>query len=109
MKKLSLEQERLLKNIKERITTAKEYADYRSYYNMVESKHYNGAYKDYDTVLERDGEYLANRYKKYWEMALNNIVVVIAKTTTLKALEKAGHIRIINIGGSTPDMVELLD
>lgn len=95
MKKLTTAQQQVLDIAHKEIETAKKYKNYPDYYNEVEACSFNPLYRDYETVLKRDGEEFANRYKKYWDLKLKNIVLTHCSSATLRALEKAGYIRII--------------
>ena len=107
--KLSPEQDRVLKHIKEEIAIAKKYNNYRDYYNEIEGPDYPIPYQDYDTVLARDGEEKANQFKKYWELNLENKALTICSSHTIKALEKKGYIRILRDGKRGCDIIELIE
>lgn len=49
------------------------------------------------------------RYRKYWEAARQGMPLVTANSRTIKALEKAGLIEIIDDGGSFPDTIKVLN
>ena len=69
-------------------------------------------YKSQEQAIERTKnavEEYKNTYKEYYENARNGQPLTTASTSTLKALEKRGFIRIIETGGTSPDTIELVE
>ena len=69
-------------------------------------EHGQDAYDRY--VKEQINGYI-KRCGKYYELAREGIVLCTANTRTLNKLESLGLIEIVNIGGSTPDRIKILN
>lgn len=112
MKKLSTTQQKVLDNIEESINFAKQFSNFKDYWIAKEigtpgSASYEKLIKTYEEKyisLE-----IEKTYKKYWLDRLNNITLTICSSSTLRALEKAGYIEIINDAGKDVDTVKLIN
>lgn len=54
-------------------------------------------------------ESYANDYKKYYEREKNGIVLCRANSRTIKKLEEMGFVEILEVGGSFPDTLKILN
>ena len=103
--KLSETQIKLLNFAKHQIDRARFYETFEEY--QGETDPYAKARGGASYVIENYKYYEA--YKHYWEDEKNGIVVVSANSSTLKSLEKAGLIEIIDLGGKYIDTIKILN
>ena len=112
MKKLSTTQQKVLNEIKKSINFAKQFSNFKEYWiaqqiGIPGSASYEKLIKLYEEKyisLE-----IEKTYKKFWLDRLNNITLTICSSSTLRALEKAGYIEIINDAGKDVDTVKLVN
>lgn len=114
--KLSKEQERVYKNIRDYIKLAKECNTFKEYYirDNTDDFRYRDDYQDivdYETKqFEENEEELTNDYIEHWKNAReNNIALITSSSSTLRALAKKGLIKIIEDGREWVDKVQLLE
>ena len=62
--------------------------------------------KDYQ--IDRVESY-ANNYRKYYEQERKAIVLCRANSRTIKKLEEIGLVEILEVGGSFPDTIKILN
>ena len=116
MKKLTETQIKLLNKINEDLIELKKYETAKEYFIAIDTKGQQNR-PDYEELKRISGERY-DRYKEdYDEMygkeikraKENNELLTIGNTSTLKALEKAGYIKMINNGGRYPDTVKVIE
>ena len=113
--KLSKEQERVLKGIQDYISLAKDCNTFKEYYIREHTDNFKDR-NDYQSILEHETKIfeqyedrLTKDYMKYWKEAREqNIALTSCSSSTLKALEKKGLIKIIEDGGKWIDKVQLI-
>ena len=114
MKKLTERQQKVLDYAKKQINRAKTCKDWIEYeytapYSTYSMKMYYPTYEDAKrAIIERNNE-LDNIYSESYDRLLKNQVLVTASTNTLKALEKLGLIKILEVGGNFPDLIEIIE
>ena len=113
MKKLTQAQERVLKEAKDTIDRARasiDYVDYeynKPYSGYKDTRYYRTFEEAKAAIIERDNK-SDNHYSKLYEEYRTGKALVTSNTKTLKALEALGLIKIINEGGSYPDLIEVI-
>ena len=107
--KLSKAQERRLGEAKANIDMARSYDTYEEYeYNN--NRYWSGRYtleEAREKISKNDNEcnnFYSNLYKEYRK----GKALVIANSRTIEKLEELGLIKIINIGGNYPDLIEVI-
>lgn len=103
--KLSRAQREVLEYAKSTIDEARAFETYEEYRGAIDpyAKAHGGALYVKDNI-----EYY-EPYRKYWEQAKEGMPLVLANSRTIKALEKAGLIEIIQDGGIYPDRIKVLN
>ena len=109
--KLSKTQQEVLDKIIDDIRFAKKFNNVRDYWIALQCKGCEGSskyeeIKEHYSKLYHDG--VGQTWKEYWLDNLNNITLTICNSATLRALEKASYIEIIEDGGRLTDRVRLL-
>jgi hypothetical protein len=100
MKKLTQTQQNILDGIKEKIKKAKAHETYESY---VLANYDNKSQWQIEMELKEQS------YKEYWLQNLDNIALTSCSSSSLRALENKGYIKIIKDGGRFIDTVKLLE
>jgi len=103
--KLSAVQMEILEEAKRRIDEARSYDTFEEY--KGETDHYCQARGGAEYVKAHIEYY--EPYRKYWEQAKNAMPLIRANSRTIKALEKAGLIEIVDDGGMFPDTIKVLN
>lgn len=115
--KLTEAQEKAYNKIKEYINFAKECKTFKEYEIRQDTDHAKNR-PDYEELVkwstekyEKDEQYYEEHYKQYWLDARENNIALTSNvsSSTLRALEKKGLIRIIEDGRNYVDRVQLID
>lgn len=103
--KLTETQIEILEKAKKKIDTARSFETFEEYKGETDRfcKDRGGA----EYVRQNIEKF--EDYRKYWENAKQGMPLVSANSRTIKALEKAGLIEIIEDGGTFPDTIKVLN
>lgn len=102
-KKLSKKQNELLQNIQDSVKCANEFNSYEEFYDNCEMgrQNYlsigatsNMAYRTSEQVKQKDLEYW-NKNKKLFKEYQDGIMLIHAKTETIRKIEELGYIKIL--------------
>ena len=114
--KLSKEQERVYNNIISSLKLAKECETFKEYHIRERMDGFKDR-ADYEDILKYENEkfnknekmYEQDYMKYYINAKEHNRVLCVASSSTLRALEKKGLIKIVVDGGKYVDTVEVLE
>lgn len=101
--RLSETQQKVYENAKHTLEIVKKYDTYEEFFDNSKSEqntfttacHCNFRYNSSEKYKAIDPEQWENMKKGFYEAKNNNIIIVFAKTETVKALENAGLIQIV--------------
>lgn len=106
--KLSKTQQMIIDEAKRDIDKARACATFEEYFMIEYAPTFNSNYNTPEKCKERDLN-AYNAYKGYWEAHTRGEVLTRCNSRTLKALEKAGAIEIVNDGRSGIDTIKVLN
>ena len=103
--KLSMAQIKVLESAKRSIDKARAYENFEEYQGATDPYCRGRGGAEY---VRAHMEYY-EPYRHYWEEAKEGVTLIFANSRTIKALEKAGLIEIIQDGGIYPDRIKVLN
>ena len=107
MKKLTKTQQEIMETLYASIKEAKSVNTFEEYFDRYMACRRNCEYNTIEKSLSHDPHCLDSDIK-WWEMRRSNIDLIYANTKTIQALEKAGYIEIVKVGGLSADCVKVL-